>query len=60
MNADRARRSDQPRCAKRPFPSAHAAKIGHRHAGYRIRPYWCEDCRAWHVTNAEKRENFKR
>jgi hypothetical protein len=42
-------------CRKRCFESVKHARAAHRSASFRIRPYWCEDCRAWHVTANEKR-----
>lgn len=42
-------------CGKRVYLSAKAAKEAHRSAAYRLRPYYCERCRGWHVTNSEKR-----
>ncbi len=42
-------------CVKHPYPSAHAARVAHRRAGFRVRTYWCETCQAVHVANAEKR-----
>jgi len=31
------------------------ARAAHIHAKFRIRAYYCAACRAWHVTNGEKR-----
>lgn len=46
-------------CGKVCFESEVAAKRGCRRgakrAGFRIRAYFCVPCRAWHVTNNEKR-----
>ena len=42
-------------CAKRSYASASAAKMAHQKASYRIRVYYCDDCRSFHVTNADKR-----
>lgn len=47
-------------CGKRMFLSAKQAKQAHRSASYRLRPYYCERCRAWHVTNSEKRHSNTR
>lgn len=44
-------------CGKRIYQSDHAAKAAHRNASYRLRPYYCQKCRGWHVTNAEKRHS---
>lgn len=30
------------------------AKAANRHAKFRIRTYYCEACRGWHVTNGDK------
>jgi len=45
---------------KRQFASRDAAKRAHRRASFRLRIYYCEDCRALHVTNADKRHDGKR
>lgn len=42
-------------CGKRGYPSERDARDAHRHASFRFRVYWCEQCQAWHVTAAEKR-----
>lgn len=42
---------------KRCYPSEAAAKRGNTHARFRIRTYYCASCDAWHVTNADKRNN---
>jgi hypothetical protein len=42
-------------CLKRGYPSRADALRANRHIGSRLRAYWCEEHRAWHVTNAEKR-----
>lgn len=42
-------------CTKKRFESKRHAREAHAKAHYRIRPYFCEDCRYWHVANAEKR-----
>lgn len=44
-------------CGKRCFPSEKAAKAAHRKAGWRIRVYYCRDCRAMHVTNNDKKDS---
>lgn len=44
-----------PSCRKRSFSTVAAARAAHRHAGWRVKTYWCETCRAHHVTNVEKR-----
>lgn len=36
------------------------AKRAHAAAHYRIRAYWCEQGRTWHVTNGEKRHRQSR
>jgi hypothetical protein len=43
-------------CTKRGYSSEHAAMDAHKFAGYRLRPYLCEHCNRWHVTNADKTE----
>lgn len=43
------------RCTKRCFPSARLAKRLHGHARFRVRVYWCDECKAFHVTNQEKK-----
>lgn len=45
-------------CTKRKFTSEGQARRAHRQASYRIRAYYCPDCRAYHVTNNEKRTNW--
>jgi hypothetical protein len=42
-------------CGKRCYGSPDRAKRANRHAGFRLRAYRCERCRAWHVTSSEKR-----
>lgn len=42
-------------CMKRSFSNSSDARRAHRRASWRIRTYWCEECRALHVTNDEKR-----
>jgi hypothetical protein len=49
-------RKDWVGCGKRRFTSVDAARRAHAKAGYRIRTYWCSECRAYHVTAADKRE----
>ena len=41
-------------CTKRKFRGLHDARKAHTRAGFRIRVYRCDECRAFHVTNAEK------
>jgi hypothetical protein len=45
---------ESPRCTKRPYGSVEAVRRAHRRASWRVRAYWCEDCRAYHGTNHEK------
>lgn len=48
-------------CDKRPYPGAPSAKAAARSAHWRIHTYWCVECRAWHIANAEKdKKYFKR
>lgn len=42
-------------CGKVCYRGEHEARLAHRAAHYRIRVYWCDDGRAYHVTNGEKR-----
>ena len=42
-------------CGKRCYHSERQARAAHRRASYRIRAYFCAICRAFHVTNSEKR-----
>lgn len=49
--------SVQDPCGKRIYLSERAAKEAHRRASYRVRPYYCDRCRGWHVTNSEKRHS---
>jgi hypothetical protein len=42
-------------CGKRCFTSLEHARRAHRHASWRFRVYWCDDCGAYHVTASEKR-----
>jgi hypothetical protein len=49
-------------CVKTPYTSERQAKAAHRRNGrrrggvaWRFRAYWCHECRAYHMTNAEKR-----
>lgn len=46
-------------CAKRRYDSEHAAKAAHRRFGGRIRVYRCDECKGYHVTASEKRENHR-
>lgn len=41
-------------CGKRGYPSQSQARAANRKAGWRVRPYRCDVCHAWHVTNHEK------
>ena len=41
-------------CGKRTYPNVDAARRAHRHAGYRLRTYYCRECRGIHITNQEK------
>lgn len=41
-------------CKKRRYKSAKAAKIGSRGVSNRIRPYFCAECRAYHVADSDK------
>lgn len=41
-------------CEKRRFDGPEQAKRAHRRASYRIRVYYCAECRGFHVTNPEK------
>lgn len=43
-------------CGKRKYSSQTGAREAHRRMGARLRVYWCAPCRAYHVTNAEKRD----
>ncbi len=47
-------------CGKRLYLSARAAKEANRSASYRLRTYYCDACRGWHVANAEKRASGHR
>lgn len=42
-------------CGKRPYGSEHAARQRNRWARFRVRVYWCRECRAYHVANADKK-----
>ena len=42
-------------CGKRCYTSAEKAKEAHSQAGWRFRTYYCDECRAWHITNGDKR-----
>lgn len=42
---------------KRSFPSKESARLHNSGAGWRIRPYYCEVCSSWHVTNSDKAGN---
>lgn len=42
-------------CGKVTYVSRASAKAAHRWAGFRIKIYFCHECRGWHVCNAEKR-----
>lgn len=42
-------------CTKKAFPSIRVARLATRKIGNRIRVYYCGDCRAFHISNAEKR-----
>ena len=42
-------------CVKKPFRSVKHARKAHRGAGWRIRVYYCKECRSLHATNEEKR-----
>lgn len=43
-----------PVCPKRSYPSEKAARLAHKHAGFRIRPYICDHCGKIHVANQDK------
>lgn len=45
---------DDEGCGKRKFRSIRHARAACSRIGNRIRVYWCEDCRAHHVTHNEK------
>lgn len=45
--------SDLPPCSKRAYPSAHAARLANATNPHRLRAYFCEACRGWHVTKEE-------
>lgn len=42
-------------CTKKRFESKRHAREAHAKAHWRVRAYYCQGCRAWHATNAEKR-----
>ena len=42
-------------CKKRPYQSSKQAKRANRKASFRFSVYWCDGCRAYHVTNRQKR-----
>lgn len=42
-------------CDKRRFVGKAEALRANRSASCRLRAYWCPTCRAYHVTNPEKR-----
>lgn len=44
-------------CGKKCFDSKLHGRRSYRGRGFRIRMYWCQECRAWHVTNNEKRRD---
>jgi hypothetical protein len=46
-------------CAKRRYDSVEQARKAHRRFGGRIRVYRCPECRGYHVTANEKRENIR-
>lgn len=41
-------------CGKRCYDNERRAKEANRTGGFRVRAYFCRDCRAFHVTNGEK------
>lgn len=41
-------------CGKRLYPSKREAKLAHWRAPWRLRAYWCDLGRGYHVTNGEK------
>ena len=41
-------------CRKRRYDPRDAATKAHRRAGWRVRPYRCDRCHGWHVTNGDK------
>ena len=43
-----------PPCTKRRFGSPRAARQAHKAASFRVWTYYCEECRAYHVSNAQK------
>lgn len=42
-------------CTKLKYKSREAARRANANARFRIRAYFHKPCRAWHVTNADKR-----
>lgn len=42
-------------CVKRVFLSKRHARLAHKRASWRVRAYWCDEHRGWHVTNEDKR-----
>ena len=42
-------------CSKKVYVSVREARVCHNNAHWRIRVYWCDECRGYHATNAEKR-----
>ncbi len=49
--------SDREPCLKRAYGSAHAARVENRNARFRLHVYQCDDCRKWHVANADKQND---
>lgn len=49
-------------CEKRCYPGRPSARRAARTASWRIHTYYCEECRAWHLSNAEKddRRHYRR
>lgn len=46
-------------CTKRSYVSERTARLATQRVGWRIKTYYCDECRAYHVANAEKREETK-
>lgn len=45
-------------CGKLCYGSKRAAREAHAAVSWRVRCYWCGECRSWHVTNTEKSRRF--
>lgn len=41
-------------CEKVPFSSPRKARAANRFADFRMHAYWCQECKAYHVSNTDK------